>query len=93
MKATVDGRVVAESQDIVERNGYCYFPTTDVRLEWLHAAPKTDDDRQCPHGVQFYDIVTEGRRHDRAAWIYEAPQGDMKPVADRVAFWQDVEVG
>ncbi len=93
MKATIDGRVLAESEDIVERHGYHYFPTTAARLDWLEVAPKTDDDRQCPHGVQFYDVVTDGHRHDRAAWIYEAPQGDMKPVADRVAFWQNVEVG
>jgi uncharacterized protein (DUF427 family) len=93
MKATVNGRVVAESGDIVERGGYHYFPRAAVRLEWLEKAPKTDDDRKCPHGVQFYDVVVDGARHVRAAWIYEAPQGAMKPTAERVGFWQDVKVG
>jgi uncharacterized protein (DUF427 family) len=43
--------------------------------------------------VQFYDVVVDGKRHARAAWIYEAPQGAMTPTADRVGFWQVVKVG
>jgi len=38
-------------------------------------------------------VVVDGKRHARAAWIYEAPQGAMKPTAERVGFWQDVQVG
>ncbi|HEY7607787.1 MAG TPA: DUF427 domain-containing protein [Alphaproteobacteria bacterium] len=92
MKATVDNRVVAESNDIVERDGYYYFPSAAVRLDWLEKAPKTDDDRRCPHGVQFYDVVVDGARHRRAAWCYEAPKGAMTPTAERFGFWQDVKV-
>lgn len=92
MKATVDGRVVAESDDIVECGGYRYFPAAAVRADWLKKAPRTDDDRACPHGVQFYDVVVEGRRHERAAWRYEAPRAGMKKVAGRFAFWHDVAV-
>ena len=93
MKATVNSRIVAESHDIVERDGYHYFPNAAVRLEWLEKTPKTADDKKCPHGVQFYDVVVDGQRHARAAWVYEAPQGAMKPTAHRVGFWQDVKVG
>jgi uncharacterized protein (DUF427 family) len=93
MKATVDGRVVAESDDLVEVDGYRYFPASAVRLDWLEKAPKTDDDRACPHGVQFYDVVVDGKRHPRAAWSYEAPRPAMQRVARRFGFWEDVEVG
>jgi len=93
MKATVDDRVVAESADIVERGGYHYFPRAAVKLEWLEKTARTAEDLKCPHAVQFYDVVVDGQRHARAAWIYEAPQGAMKPTADRVGFWQDVKVG
>ena len=55
-------------------------------------APKTARDLECPHGVQFYDVVVDGARHARAAWRYEAPQPAMKKVADRFGFWEDVEV-
>ncbi len=92
MKASVDGRVVAESDDIVACAGYQYFPRAAVRMEWLEKAEKTADDRACPHGVQFYDVVVDGRRHPRAAWSYEAPRPAMAPVGGRFGFWEDVEV-
>jgi uncharacterized protein (DUF427 family) len=92
MKATLKDRVIAESDDIVEEGGYHYFPIVVTRVEWLEKAPKTVSDHACPHGVQFYDVMIDGRRHERAAWIYEAPRPSMRHVAGRVGFW-NVEVG
>lgn len=92
MKASVDGRVVAQSEDIVTCDGYQYFPRAAVRTEWLEKVEKTEHDRACPHGVQFYDVVVDGKRHARAAWLYEAPRPAMARVADRFGFWEDVEV-
>jgi len=92
MKAIVDGHIVAQSNDIVECQGYQYFPRAAVRMDWLEKVDKTADDCACPHGVQFYDVVVAGTRHPRAAWCYEAPQPRMQQVADRFGFWQDVEV-
>jgi uncharacterized protein (DUF427 family) len=92
MRATVDGRVVAQSNDIVECQGYQYFPRAAVRMDWLEKAERTPDDLTCPHGVQFYDVIVDGTRHVRAAWSYEAPQPRMRQVADRFGFWEDVEV-
>ena len=93
MKASVDGHVVAQSDDIVACHGYQYFPRAAVRMDRLQKAEKTASDRACPHGVQFYDIVVEGRRHKRAAWSYEAPRPEMAQVGERFGFWEDVEVG
>jgi uncharacterized protein (DUF427 family) len=92
MKAVVDGQVVAQSNDIVECKGYQYFPSAAVRMDWLEKAAKTESDHACPHGVQFYDVVVAGKRHQRAAWSYEAPRPEMKQVSNRFGFWQDVEV-
>lgn len=92
MKAVLKGHVIAESDDIVECDGYPYFPNRTVRTEWLEKAPKTASDKVCPHGVQFYDVVIDGARHERAAWRYEAPRPEMKKVAERFSFWQDVEL-
>jgi len=92
MRATVDGQVVAQSNDIVECQGYQYFPRAAVRMDWLQKVEKTENDRACPHGVQFYDVMVDGKRHARAAWSYEAPQQKMQQVADRFGFWEDVEV-
>lgn len=54
--------------------------------------PKTDDDLECPHGVQFYDITDGKTVSPRAAWSYEAPQSSMKKVDHWIGFWEDVEV-
>jgi uncharacterized protein (DUF427 family) len=93
MKATLNGHVVAESDDIVEAGGYAYFPAAAVRRDWLAKAPKTADDLGCPHGVQFYDVVIDGERHPRAAWCYEAPRPALAAVGGRFGFWNEVEVG
>ena len=93
MKAKLKDHVIAESDDIVESGGYHYFPSSAARLEWLEKAPKTKSDHACPHGVQFYDVVIDGTRYPRAAWIYEAPLPAMRAVAERFGFWDEIEVG
>jgi uncharacterized protein (DUF427 family) len=92
MKAVIDGQVIAESSDMVEVGGYQYFPQSDVRMEWLKKTPRTASDHECPHRVQFYDVVIDGKRHERAAWNYEAPLPRMKQVTGRFGFWEDVKV-
>ena len=92
MKAILNGHEIASSDDIVETGGYQYFPPSAVHLEWLEKSPKTDSDRACPHGVQFYDVVIDGERHPRNAWCYEAARPSMQQVSGRFGFWEDVEV-
>jgi uncharacterized protein (DUF427 family) len=92
MQATVDGGVVAQSDDVIECKGYQYFPSNAVRMDWLEKTEKTADDHACPHGVQFYDVIVQGARHARAAWSYEAPRPEMAQIRDRFGFWQDVDV-
>jgi uncharacterized protein (DUF427 family) len=93
LKAILNGTVLADSDDTVAVRGYDYFPLASARTEWLEKSPRTPKDLECPHGVQFYDVVLQGQRYPRNAWIYEAPQPAMSAVADRVGFWKDVQVG
>ncbi|OFX04973.1 MAG: hypothetical protein A3D94_22390 [Alphaproteobacteria bacterium RIFCSPHIGHO2_12_FULL_66_14] len=92
MKAIWRGKTIAESDGTLEVGGYRYFPRDVVRMDLLQAAPKTASDLECPHGVQFYDVVEGGVRSPRAAWSYEAPQPRMKPVDHWMGFWEDVEI-
>jgi uncharacterized protein (DUF427 family) len=92
MRATLNGRIIADSDDIVESGGYAYFPATATHLELLEKAAKTASDHACPHGVQFYDAVLDGQRYERAAWSYERPQPKMHPVGGRFGFWKDITV-
>ena len=93
MKAILNGIVLADSNDIVSVGGYDYFPLGTARMDWLEKSPRTPKDLECPHAVQFYDVVIDGKRHPRNAWIYEAPQPRIAEVKDRVGFWKDVRVG
>ncbi len=94
MKAIWRGRVIAESDETVEAGGYVYFPRKSVQMDLLRAAPKSASDKECPHGVQFYDVVDpkDGALSERSAWSYEAPQMAMKAVDHWLGFWEDVEV-
>ena len=93
MKAMLYGNVIADSDDTVSVRGYDYFPLSAVRTEWLEKAERTPKDLECPHGVQFYDVVIGAKRYPRNAWVYEAPRPAMSQAADRVGFWKAVKVG
>jgi len=41
MKAILNGKTIAESDDIVENDGYIYFPPGAVHMEWLEKVPVT----------------------------------------------------
>jgi uncharacterized protein (DUF427 family) len=92
MRATWNGKVIADSRETREVDGYVYFPRASVRMDLLREAPKTDGDRQCPHGVQFYDVTDGERSSARCAWSYEAPREAMKKVDHWVGFWDAVQV-
>ncbi len=92
MKAIWHGQLIAESERTLEAKGYRYFPREAVRMDLLEAAPKTESDLKCPHGVRFYDVVANGERGSRAAWSYEAPRESMRQVDHWIGFWQDVEL-
>lgn len=92
MQAIWRGQVIAASDRTVEVGGYRYFPRETVRMDLLQAVPKTESDLACPHGVQFYDVVGDAARSERAAWSYEAPRASMKQVDHWIGFWEDVEI-
>lgn len=90
MQATLSGQVIARSDDVVTHDGYVYFPPEAVKMDLLERAPRTASDLECPHGVQFYDVVLDGARHARVAWSYESPRPALQRIAHRVGFWKDV---
>ena len=93
MKATWRGQVLAQSDDTLDVGGYTYFPRDAVRMDLLRITPKTPHDLECPHGVQFYDVVVDSASSRRAAWSYESPRPSMEQVDHWIGFWEDVEIG
>jgi uncharacterized protein (DUF427 family) len=92
MRASWNGKIVAESDETIEVGGYRYFPRAAVRMEMLCRASKTARDLECPHGVQFFDLVDGGEQGDRLAWSYEAPRANMMRVDHWIGFWREVVV-
>jgi uncharacterized protein (DUF427 family) len=92
MRAVLSGIELASSDVTQSVGGYVYFPRKDVRMALLAQSPKTDSDRACPHGVQFYDVSIAGNNVKRAAWSYEAPGDRMKPIDHWIGFWGDVMI-
>ncbi len=92
MKAIWHGELIAESERTLTVAGYTYFPRESVRMDMLSQAPRTPHDLECPHGVQFFDVSSNGAHSLRAAWSYEAPRPSMQQVDHWIGFWEDVEV-
>jgi uncharacterized protein (DUF427 family) len=93
MQATLDGRVIAASDDIAECHGCQHLARVAVPVGWRQKAPKAESDLECPRGVSLYDVVTDGARRERAAWSCEVPRPAVRQVAGRIGFWKDVQVG
>jgi uncharacterized protein (DUF427 family) len=92
VKAHWNGNTLAESDQTIEVGGYHYFPRDSVQMRMLRRAAKTPHDLECPHGVQFYDVVDGRERGERLAWSYEQPQRTMRAVDHWIGFWRDVAV-
>jgi uncharacterized protein (DUF427 family) len=92
MRAILNSHIIADNDDIEIGAGYEYFPASSTRLDLLQKAPKTEADLACPHNDQFYDVVIDGVRYERAAWSYKAPRPSLQHVDGRFGFWHEVEV-
>jgi uncharacterized protein (DUF427 family) len=91
MKAIWNGKVIAESNDLVEVEGNQYFPRSSVKNDYLKdSATHTT----CPwKGVaSYYTLDVDGKQNEDAVWYYPQPKDEAKMVTDRVAFWRGVEV-
>jgi uncharacterized protein (DUF427 family) len=92
MKATWNGVVIAESDDIVTVEGNAYFPVAAVNKTYLR---DSDHHSTCPwKGVaSYYSLDVDGKQNANAVWFYPTPKDAAKQIAGRVAFWKGVQVG
>jgi uncharacterized protein (DUF427 family) len=91
MKATWNGAVIAESDDIVTVEGNAYFPLDAVKQDVLRPS---DHHSTCPwKGVaSYYTLEVGGKQNVNAAWYYPTPKDAAKEITGRVAFWKGVQV-
>ena len=90
-RAVFNGEVIADSSDVVEVDGYTYFPMRSVRAGVLAANAFTT---VCSSKgtASYYDVIAAGKTIARAAFAYADPTPAAMELRGRVAFWKSVEV-
>lgn len=91
MKATWNGKVIAESEQTVVVEGNHYFPIETVNMD--HLIP-SETETFCPwKGVaKYYSVSVDGDVNSDACWYYPEPKEAANNIKDHVAFWRGVEV-
>lgn len=91
MKATWQGKTLAEGDDTVVVEGNHYFPADSRRREFFS---ESDTHTTCPwKGVaSYYHITVDGEVHRDAAWYYPNPKSEAANIKNRIAFWKGVAV-
>ena len=91
MKASWNGKVIAESDDTVVVEGNHYFPVESVDPDVLQPSDRTS---VCPWKgtANYYSVVVNGETNADAAWYYAEPKDAAKEIKGRVAFWRGVSV-
>jgi uncharacterized protein (DUF427 family) len=96
VKATWNGKVIAESNDTIEIEGNQYFPENSIKKEFFK---ENEYHTTCPWKgkASYYDVVVDGKTNENAAWYYPQPKDGSidtvgKDFTGYVAFWNGVEV-
>lgn len=90
-KATWNGAVLAESDDIVTVEGNAYFPASSMKAEFFR--PSNHHTTCGWKGVaSYHDVVVGDAVNANACWYYPTPMEAAKEIAGRVAFWKGVKV-
>ncbi len=91
MKATWQGKTIAESDDTVVVEGNHYFPPDSIQRDLFR---ESDRHTHCTWkgDASYYDVVVDGAVNEGAAWYYPEPKEAAANIKNRVAFWKDVVV-
>ena len=90
MKALWNGKVLAESRDIVVLENNLYFPENSLKKEFFKESPTHTT---CPWKgeASYYDIEVDQQINKDAAWTYHDPSVAASSIKDRVAFWKGIQ--
>ncbi|MDI1460706.1 DUF427 domain-containing protein [Catellatospora sp. KI3] len=85
------GTVLAESADVIHRDGACYFPAEAVRWQRLRPRRKRS---WCPwKGVaRYFDVEVGGVVGAASAWSYDHPWPSARALRRAVAFGPPVRL-
>ena len=91
MKAVWNGKVLAQSDDIVTVEGNAYFPESALNRSYIAPSSHTS---VCPwKGIaHYYTLAVDGVQNPNAVWYYPEPKPAAAEIKGRVAFWKGVQV-
>jgi uncharacterized protein (DUF427 family) len=90
-KARWNGKVIAESEDVVRLEGNVYFPSAAVRREFLRES-KTETVCPWKGTASYWTLEVDGQRNPDSAWFYASPRPAAIEIQGRIAFWRGVEI-
>ena len=91
VKATWQGKTLAESDQTVVVEGNHYFPADAINQDYFQPS---DTHTTCSwKGVaSYYTVTVDGQTNPDAVWYYPEPKDAAKNITGYVAFWRGVEV-
>ncbi len=91
MKASWNGKLIAQSEDTVVVEGNHYFPPESLDSDLIRESSHTS---VCPWKgtARYYDLVVDGAVNENAVWYYPETKPEADHIRGRVAFWKGVEV-
>lgn len=91
MKATWNGAVIAESDDLAVVEGNQYFPMSSLNRDVVSFS---NHKTTCAWKGQasYLSLLVNGEMNTDAAWYYADPKPGAEEVAGRVAFWKGVKI-
>lgn len=85
-RVTLDGVVIAESDQTIVVEGNHYFPPDSV--QWEHLAENPRHTTCWWKGeASYYDVTADGEASESAAWTYHEPSAAAEQIGDYVAFY------
>ena len=90
-QAIWNGKVLAESDDLVNIERNYYFPEESLNKAYFKPS---NTHTVCPWKgtASYYTIDVDGVINEDAAWYYPEPSEAAKAIKGRVAFWKGIEV-
>ncbi|PHI21746.1 hypothetical protein CEQ90_00210 [Lewinellaceae bacterium SD302] len=86
------GKILAESDDIVNLEGNAYFPMSSIKDRSVLSNSDTQTYCGWKGDCSYYNVTVDGETNKDAVWYYADPKPSAEEIRDRVAFWKGVEV-
>jgi len=85
--ATVNGTVIAETDNYEVVEGNIYFPPSSINRDYF---AETKTHTHCPWKgeASYYTVNVDGKELKDAAWYYPQPFDKAKNIKDYVAFYK-----